>query len=234
MLVSRAVEELVGDGLDESVELVSLGEHGLRDLQQPMDIFQVVAPGLPSVFPALHSLEARLGNLPVQHSSFVGRQREAAELAAMLRTERLVTLTGVGGVGKTRLACHVAQEVLTEFRDGAWLVELARVRDPDVVVDAVAAVLGVKQRAGVQLLDTLVVHLRRKELLLVLDNCEHLLDAVVELVRELEESCPGVAVLSTSREGLGIAGERIVVVPSLTLPKYADRRRCRTVTPRAC
>ena len=126
VLVSRAVEELVGDRLDESVELVSLGEHGLRDLHQPMDIFQVVAPGLPSVFPALHSMEARLGNLPVQHSSFVGREREAAELAAMLREEQLVTLTGVGGVGKTRLACHVAHEVLTEFRDGAWLVEMAR------------------------------------------------------------------------------------------------------------
>ena len=183
----------------------------------------MVAPGLAREFPALRSLDALPGNLPVQHSSFVGREREVAELAGLVREARIVTLTGVGGVGKTRLACQVAADVSPEFRGGAWLVELARMRDPSVVVDGVAAALGVTPRPGVDLVDTLVGYLRAKELLLVLDNCEHLLGAVVELVRALEERCPGLVVLSTSREGLGIAGERIVAVPSLGLPRSGDR-----------
>jgi predicted ATPase/class 3 adenylate cyclase len=223
VLTTRAVQELVADELDDSVELISLGEHRLRDLTQPIEVFQVVAPGLEREFPALQSLEAFPGNLPVQHSSFVGREREVSEIAALVREARIVTLTGVGGVGKTRLACQVAAEALPEFRNGAWIAELARVRDPNVVVDAVAAVFGVNPRPGVELLDTLVGYLRPKELLLVLDNCEHLLGAVVDVVRALEEKCPGLVVLSTSREGLGIAGERIVVVPSLGVPRTSDR-----------
>jgi predicted ATPase len=135
----------------------------------------------------------------------------------------MVTLTGVGGVGKTRLACQVAAEVSPAFPGGAWLVELARVRDPRVVVDGVAGLFGVTPRPGVDLLDTLAGYLRSKDVLLVLDNCEHLLGAVVELVRALEESCPGLVVLATSREGLGIAGERIVAVQSLGLPRSGDR-----------
>ena len=223
VLVSRAVQELVGDGLGGSVELVGLGEHRLRDLAQPVEVFQVVAPGLTREFPALQSLDALPGNLPVQHSSFVGREREVADLAALVREVRIVTLTGVGGVGKTRLACQATAEVLPEFRNGAWLVELARVRDPNVVVDAVASVLGVTPRPGVDLVDTLAAYLRPKELLLVLDNCEHLLGPIVDLVRTLEATCPSLVVLSTSREGLGITGERIVTVPSLAIPHSGDR-----------
>ena len=112
VLATRAVQELVGDELGDSVELVGLGEHRLRDLAQPVEVFQVVAPGLAREFPALQSLDALPGNLPVQHSSFVGREREVAELAALVREARIVTLTGVGGVGKTRLACQVAAEVV--------------------------------------------------------------------------------------------------------------------------
>ncbi len=191
VLATRAVQELVGDELGDSVELVGLGEHRLRDLAQPVEVFQVVAPGLAREFPALQSLDALPGNLPVQHSSFVGREREVAELAGLVREARMVTLTGVGGVGKTRLACQVAAEVAPEFRGGAWLVELARVRDPGVVVDGVAAVLGVPPRPGVELMDTLAGYLRAKELLLVLDNCEHLLGAVVEFVRGSRSGVPG-------------------------------------------
>ena len=169
------------------------------------------------------SRDLRSGNLPVQHSSFVGRTREVAELAALLGDARIVTLTGVGGVGKTRLAIAVAEEVLSRFDDGAWLVELASVRDWKVVVDSVAAVFGVARRPSVDLVDTLAGFLRPKELLLVLDNCEHLLGPVVELVRSLEGTCPTLVVLATSREGLGIAGERIVAVGSLALPPSNDR-----------
>ncbi len=223
VLTTRAVQELVGDEPGDSVELVGLGDHRLRDLAQPIEVFQVVAPGLAREFPALQSLDALPGNLPVQHSSFVGREREIAEVAALVRDARIVTLTGVGGVGKTRLACQVSADLLPEFRDGAWLVELARIRDPSLVVDAVAAVFGVSPRQGTPILDTLAGHLLPKRLLLILDNCEHLLGSVVELVRELEDRCPELVVLSTSREGLGIAGERIVAVQSLGLPRSGDR-----------
>ena len=169
------------------------------------------------------SRDSRSGNLPVQHSSFVGRAREVAELAVLLCDARIVTLTGVGGVGKTRLAIAVAAEVLPRFEQGAWLVELASVRDPKVVIDAVAAVFGVTPRPGSDLVEALAGVLRPKELLLVLDNCEHLLGPVVELVRALEGTCPKLVVLATSREGLGIAGERMVAVASLDLPRSSDR-----------
>ena len=131
VLASRAVHDLVGAELDDSVELISLGEHRLRDLAQPLEIYQVVGPGLTCVFPPLESLGTQLGNLPAQHSSFVGREREVADVVALLGATRIVTLTGVGGVGKTRLACRVAAEVSPRFLHGAWLVELDRVRDPD-------------------------------------------------------------------------------------------------------
>ncbi len=131
---------------------------------------------------------------------------------------RVVTLTGVGGVGKTRLALQVAGEVLPRFREGAWLVELAPVRDEDAVVDAVAAVFGVTPRTGQTLVEALVEFLGTKQLLLVLDNCEHVLDPVADLVDEIVRSCPGVVVLATSREGLAIVGERILAVPSLPSP----------------
>ena len=131
---------------------------------------------------------------------------------------RVVTLTGVGGVGKTRLALQVAAEVLPGFREGAWLVELAPVRDPDGVVDAFAAVFGVSARAGQSVEESLVEFLRTKQLLLVVDNCEHLLEAVADLVETLERSCAGVVVLATSREGLALDGEQNLTVPSLAAP----------------
>ena len=223
VVVSRAAQELVEDMLDESVELVGLGAHRLRDLSHPMEVFQVVAPGLVRDFPALQSLDGLNGNLPLQHSSFVGRDHELVEVAVLLSDARIVTLTGVGGVGKTRIALHVAADVLPRFREGAWLVELDRVRDSTVVVEAVAAVFGVARRQDIDLVETLASFLRSKELLLVLDNCEHLLGEVVALVRALQRKCPNLVVLATSREALGVSGERIVAVASLDLPRSSDR-----------
>ncbi len=217
ILASRAVHDLVGTELD-AVDLVSLGEHRLRGVGQPFEIYQVIAPGLKRVFPRLESLDGQQGNLPVQQTSFVGRQREVAEVVALLRDTRLVTLTGIGGVGKTRLACQVAAEASPRFAHGAWLIELDRIRDPAIVVDAVVGVFDLPPRPGVELVETLVNFLRSKDLLLVLDNCEHLLTAVTTLLRALEAACPGLVVLATSREGLGLAGERIVAVPSLGMP----------------
>ena len=148
----------------------------MRDLTNLERIFQVSAPGLVREFPPLRSLDALPGNLPLQVSSFVGRDREIERVVAALGEARVVTLTGVGGVGETRLAVQVAAEVMPEFRQGAWLVELAPVRSAEGVVDAVAKVFDVAARSGLTIDQALVEFLRHKELLLVLDNCEHVLD----------------------------------------------------------
>jgi len=218
VIVSEAVEPLVRGALPQGVELVDLGEHRLRDLARPMHVFQVAHRELPRDFPALVSLDTFPGNLPLQVSSFVGRDRELARAVAALDEVRVVTLTGVGGVGKTRLALQVAGEVLPGYRDGAWLCELAPVRDPAGVIDAVSGIFDVAARSGQTLEQALVEFLRGKRLLLVLDNCEHLLEPVAALVAVLERSCPHLAILATSREGFGIDGERILAVPSLGSP----------------
>src|SRR5262249_33644227 len=160
------------------------------------------------VFPPLRSLEVFPGNLPLQLSSFVGRDKELSGVASALEASRVVTLTGVGGVGKTRLALQSAAQLLLRFPDGAWLCELASVGDPEAVVDAVAAVFGVTARPGMSLQDSLVGFLRDQRLLLVLDNCEHVLRAVARLVVAVEAAGPGIKVLATSREGLNVAGEQ--------------------------
>jgi predicted ATPase/class 3 adenylate cyclase len=218
VVCSHATADLARDELAEDVGFVDLGEHRLRDLSRAEQVFQVSAPGLLSDFPSLTSLDAFPGNLPLQVSSFIGRDRELLRVAKALGESRVVTLTGVGGVGKTRLALQVAAEVLPQFREGAWLVELAPVRDPDGVVGAFAAVFGVSARAGQTLDESFVEFLRTKQLLLVVDNCEHLLEAVADLVELLELSCPALSILATSREGLALDGERVVPVPSLGSP----------------
>ena len=218
ILCSQATRELARDVLAEGVVFVDLGEHRLRDLSCAERVFQVHAPGLPSGFAPLASVDAFPGNLPLQVSSLIGREREIERTVDALGAARVVTLTGVGGVGKTRLAYQVAAEVLPRFREGAWLVELAKVRDPDGVVDAFAAVFGITARAGQGLEESLIEFLRTKQLLLVIDNCEHILGSVAELVETLERSCPGLVMLATSREGLGVDGEQMLVVPSLGAP----------------
>ena len=193
---------------------VDLGEHRLRDLDQPVHVFQVGE----GRFPPLRSLGAFPGNLPLQLSSLIGRERELGRVAAALTESRVVTLTGVGGVGKTRLALQVAADLVPRFREGAWLVELAPVRDPAAVVEAVAGVFGVSVRAGLSLEASLVDFLRIKQLLVVIDNCEHLLEPVADLLDALVHACPKLVVLATSQEGLGLDGERILVVASLGAP----------------
>jgi predicted ATPase len=213
VVCSEATAALVRDAFP--AVLTDLGEHRLRDLARPVRVFQVGE----GRFPPLRTLDAFPGNLPLQLSSFIGRDRELERAAAAIAESRIVTLTGVGGVGKTRLALQVAAEVLPRFADGAWLLELAPVRDPDGVPDAVAAVFEVTPRSGQSLLQALLEFLRGKQLLLVVYNCEHLLEPVAELIETLERACPRVAVLATSREGLGIDGERMLAVPSLVSPK---------------
>ena len=218
VVVSLATSTLVRDG---SVELVDLGEHRLRDLTNLEHIFQLVAPGLARDFPPLRTLDVLPGNLPRQLTSFVGRDAEISSVADLVRSSSVVTLTGVGGVGKTRLALQVAADVVPDFRDGAWFAELAGVRDPDAVPDALVAMFGLQPRTGVSATDALVEFLAGKELLLVLDNCEHLLRAVAGLVDQVVRGSPDVRVLATSREGLNVAGERMLGVASLDVPAEA-------------
>jgi predicted ATPase/class 3 adenylate cyclase len=219
IVVSLATEELVRDVISEECGFVDLGEHRLRDLGRPERIFQVVHSGLRREFAMLRTLDAFPGNLPLQSNSFIGRGEDLERVREALAVSPVVTLTGVGGVGKTRLALQAAAEVLPRFRDGAWLCELQVVRDPGAVVDAVAGVFRVSARPGSTSEESLLAYLRDLELLVVLDNCEHLLRPVAGLVARVVASCPGVRVFATSREALNLRGEQILVVPSLTVPE---------------
>ncbi len=222
VVVSGATEILLRDQLTEGCELVDLGEHRLRDLGRPIRIFQLTRVGDREEFPPLRTLDSFPGNLPAQVSSFIGRAEEAAKVAAALDNSRVVTVTGVGGVGKTRLAMQVAADTVPRFRDGAWLAELAPVRDPDGVVEAVASAFRLATRSGHSLEDSLVEMLANKQLLLLLDNCEHLVSAVARLVTRIERQCAGVVVLATSREGLAVDGEQLIALPPLNV---GGRRR---------
>ena len=221
VVVSHATEEIVRDSLPDDVALVDLGEHRLPDLARPERIFQVVAAGLRREFPPLRSLDAMPGNLPSQLTSFVGREVEREAIADALLASRLVTVTGVGGVGKSRIALQVALDVAGRFPDGAWLCELATAHDDEELAQVVAATLGVLARPAVTLADSVIDALRTRELVLVLDNCEHLVDSVGRLAEGLLRDCPGVRVLATSREALGVAGEQVWPLTSLDLPPRA-------------
>jgi predicted ATPase/class 3 adenylate cyclase len=212
ILVAGATAALVDD-----LDFVDLGERRLRDLSEPVRICQVHAEGLRVDFPPLDTVDSIPGNLPAQGTSFVGRDAAIAEIGGSLRAHRLVTLVGVGGIGKTRLALQAAAAMAGEFRDGAWLVELASVPDASVVTEAVAAIFAVAPQAGRNWTDGIVESLRGRHLLLVLDNCEHVLDEAARLAETLVAQCPDTTILATSREALGIAGEGTWPVPSLEI-----------------
>jgi predicted ATPase/class 3 adenylate cyclase/DNA-binding CsgD family transcriptional regulator len=218
VLVTKTTRDLAGWRLGGGFGLKRLGEFRLRDLAGPELIYQLTHADLPADFPPLVTVAERTGNLPAPVSSFIGRVTELERAAAALAQARLVTLTGAGGVGKTRLAVEVARQVRPRFADDAWLAELAPVRDAAGVDDAVAAVFSVRARAGQGTREALVEFLRAKELLLVLDNCEHLLGAAAALAEALARSCERLVILATSREGLRIEGERLVPVPPLGVP----------------
>jgi predicted ATPase/class 3 adenylate cyclase len=221
VVLSLATAELVRDGLPAGATLHDLGEQRLRDLQRPERVFQLTHADLPAEFPPLRSLDALPNNLPLQLTSFVGRERELAAVADLLARHRLVTLTGPGGSGKTRLALHVAADLLPGYPDGVWLAELAPLVAAEQVPQAVAQAVGVREEPGRPLPATLAEALRPKRLLLVLDNCEHLLDPCARLADALLRTCPHLTILATSREALGIAGETAWRVPSLVLPDAA-------------
>jgi predicted ATPase/class 3 adenylate cyclase len=218
-LVSGATELLVRDDLPEGCGLVDLGEHRLRDLARPVRIFQLTGPGLRGEFPPLRTMEAFAGNLPVQLSSFVGRAGELAGLAAAMARSPLVTVTGPGGVGKTRLALQAAADQLPSFADGAWLCELAPAQDAETMAQAVMAALRAQPRAGLSVAGSIVEFLRiRSALLLVLDNCEHLAGPAAGLAADILRGCRGVRIVATSRQALGVGGEQVFGLGPLSLP----------------
>lgn len=231
-LLSRSAQD--GLLLPPGVVLRDLGERRLRDLTQPEHIYQIVAPGLRAEFPPLRSLEVMPNNLPVQLTSFIGRERDVAEVKTLLSRSRLVTLTGTGGTGKTRLSIQVAAELLEQFIDGVWFVEMATVTDPAEVPASVAAALGVREEPNRALTETIIDFLRTRKLLLVLDNCEHLVAACADLATRLLRGAPNLRILASSREALAIAGESPYPVLSLSLPDFfSERWTSETVLARA-
>jgi predicted ATPase/class 3 adenylate cyclase/DNA-binding XRE family transcriptional regulator len=224
VLVSEPAAGLVRDWLPEGVALADLGIHRLKDLGRPERLFQLRAAGLQPEFPPLRSLgnPALLNNLPAQLSAFIGRGRELAEVRALVESSRLVTLTGAGGSGKTRLGLQAAAGLLDGSGDGVWLAELAAVTDQDGVPAAVAGALRIPPQPGRDVLDTLADALAPQDILIVLDNCEHLIGGCAKTAEVILRRCPRAHVLATSREPLGIAGETIYRVPPLSLPGEDD------------
>ncbi len=202
-------------GLVDGIDLLDLGEHRLRGLSGAQRLFQVRGAGLRSEFPPLRTVDAVPGNLRVQVTSFVGREADVAGVKAAIASHRMVTLTGVGGVGKTRLAQQVAGELMSEYPDGVWLIELAPVGDPSAVPDAVAMALGITQQPGMSVGESVAEALAGRRRLLILDNCEHVLAAVADLVELILAGSSTVKLLATSREGLRVPAELLWSVPSL-------------------
>jgi len=218
VLVSGASENLLRGQLPADVSLRDMGEHKLKDIPQPVRIFQLVAPELQSDFPALRALNVFPNNLPTQLTSFIGREKEMLEVTQMLKQSRLLTLTGSGGTGKTRLSLQVASGILEQFKDGVWLIELAPISEPALVPSAAANVLRLRVEDSRPLMDVVVDWMRDKEALFILDNCEHLIDACAQFANTVLQNCRSARILASSREALGIAGELAYRVPSLPTP----------------
>jgi predicted ATPase/class 3 adenylate cyclase len=218
ILLSEAVKALVEARLPADTTLRDLGTHRLRDLQRPERLFQAIHPDLPEDFPPLRSLTARPNNIPLPLSSFIGREREIQEAKDVAARTRLLTLTGPGGVGKTRLALQLAADILTDFEDGVWWVELGALSDSALVAQAVAKTIGLTEAPHVSPVRMLINALFAKSTLLILDNCEHLIGACAHLAETLLRACPNLKIMTTSREPLTISGEVIYVVPPFMTP----------------
>jgi len=231
ILVSRTTRELVHEDSPTETILRDLGEHRLKDFDQPQRLFQVVAPGLRETFPPLKT-SVILRNLPAQRTTFIGREKELEDIKQLAHTARLVTLTGPGGTGKTRLALHAAADVADHYPDGVWWVDLAPLSDPALVPHTIVSSLALHRlnQFSADLPNSLADYLRTKTLLLLLDNCEHLLSGCAEVADQLLTRCPHLTLFATSREALGITGESVYIVPPLSLPDPREALRPEHVT----
>jgi len=217
VLVSDATRALVAHALPPGVALRDLGLHRLKDIEDPEHLHQLLIEGLPDTFPPIRTLDARLSNLPLERSSFIGREHEVREVTALLERTRLLTLTGPGGIGKTRLALKIAADQLGRFADGVYLADLSPITDPSLVPAAIARALMVREQPGRDIVDSLADHLGDRELLLVLDNLEQVVEAA-STVGRLVDAAPRLTILATSRVPLHITGEQEFAVPPLDLP----------------
>jgi predicted ATPase/class 3 adenylate cyclase len=229
VLLSNPTAELLRGQLPAEVTLRDVGEHQLKGLTQLEHVWQLMAPGLIAEFPPLKSLTTVPNNLPLQLTSFVGREKEIADIKGLLNAARLVTLTGSGGTGKTRLSQEVGAEELSSFANGVWLIELAPLSDPAQIIPALAQVFGLQELPFNPLANLVLDYVRDKKILLLLDNCEHLIEACARLADDLLHQCAGLKILASSREALGIAGEVAYHTPSLAKPEstqlFVDRAR---------
>ena len=229
ILVSNATAELLRDQLPPGAALRDLGEHRLKDLARPEHIFQLTHPDLPAEFPPVKSIDSFPNNLPVQLTSFVGREKEITEIKSLLDGARLVTLTGSGGTGKTRLSLEVGAQELGNYPHGVWLIELAPLVDPAQIIPAVAQTFGLQEMPYTSLAAMVADYLRDKQLLILLDNCEHLIESCARLADDWLHQCKRLKILASSREGLGIAGEVSYRIPSLesrdSIHLYVERAR---------
>jgi predicted ATPase/class 3 adenylate cyclase len=228
-LLTQTTYELLQNTIPVDVTLRDMGEHRLKDLRAPLRLYQVNAPDLPEDFPAIKSLGTQPNNLPAQLTSFVGREKEIAEIKASLSSSRLVTLTGSGGTGKTRLSIEVGTQLLPSFANGVWMIELAPLSDESQIIPALAQAFGLQELPFNPLVNLVTDYLRDKKLLLILDNCEHLIAACAKLADDLLHQCAGLRILASSREALGIAGEIAYRTPSLadfeSTSLFVDRAR---------
>jgi class 3 adenylate cyclase len=224
ILLSEVTTNLIRDHLPPDAAVTDLGEHRLRDLSRTERVYQVSAAGLLAAFPSLVSLDARPNNLPAQPTPLVGRDREIQALRSLLLREdvHLVTLTGPGGTGKTRLALQVAADLLNHFPDGVYFTDLAPINDPDLVIWALARVLGLRETGGRSIWESVTAYLKERRMLLLLDNFEQIL-AAAPVVAMLIAACPSLTVLATSRATLHIRGEREFPVPPLDLPTPGEQ-----------
>ncbi len=223
ILLSSFTTELAVGQLPPDASLLDLGEHCLRDLALPEHLYQLCHPQLEQLFPPLKSLAAYLHNLPIQLTSFIGREHELDEVKRLLDQTRLLTLLGPGGTGKTRLMLQAAAGVIDRYPEGVWFVELAALADPEMLVNQVASILGVREQPGRPILEVLAVYLRTKQVLLLLDNVEHLVTECARFAEYLLLHCPRAKIMVTGREALFISGETILQVPSMTLPEIDER-----------
>ncbi len=222
VLISAAAADMAHGELPPQASLLDLGQHRLKDLAGAEQVYQLVAPGLTARFPTLRSLDAKVHNLPRPVTSFVPREGDVAEVRARLAKYRIVTLVGSGGSGKTRLAIEVGAALLDEYPDGVWIAELAPLEDPLLVAETVCSTIGVPVQGSRSATDSAAGYLRQKKALLILDNCEHLVEAAARLAEELVLGCPSLLLLATSREPLGIDGESTYRVPSLSFPSRTE------------
>src|SRR6185503_9286024 len=221
ILISQSTFDLIRDQLPKNAKLIDMGERSLKDVVRPEHLYQLMVPDLPSEFAPLNTLESFNHNLPAQLTSFIGREKEMDEIKNLIAAQRIVTLTGSGGAGKTRLSLRVGAECLDQFSGGIWFVELAPVTNPALVPQTLLSIFNLREDSHRTALEILINSLRPKTILLIFDNCEHLIEACAQISEDLLHACPKLKILASSREALGIAGEVPYRVPSLVTPNPA-------------